>query len=114
MVYIREAHALDGTWPMTGEGFPIVEEPIDIAERRAVAGRCDAALDLSPMPVLIDDMQDSVEGAYRGFPDRLYLVGAQGRIAFAGAPGPFGFSPDDLESAIRAELGLEDPEPSDE
>lgn len=107
MVYIREAHALDGASPRGGrDGDPIVEEPVTLEERKTVATRCSGALDMSPMTMLIDDMKDSTCRDYAAFPDRLYLVGKKGRIAFAGPPGPRGFDPDLLEDAIRAELGL--------
>ena len=33
-------------------------------------------------------------------------MGKDGKISFAGARGPRGFKPDELEDAIRAELGL--------
>ena len=57
------------------------------------------------MPVLIDGIDNAVASAYGGWPDRLYLIGRDGRIAFQGGQGPFGFKPNDLEAAIRAELG---------
>ncbi len=58
------------------------------------------------MPALIDGLDDAVNTAYEGWPDRLYLVGKDGRIVMRGDRGPFGFKPDLLEGAIRAELGL--------
>jgi len=45
-----------------------------------------------------------VELDYAGWPDRLYLIGKNGRIAFKGGPGPKGFLPAELEAAIKAEL----------
>ena len=42
--------------------------------------------------------------AYGGWPDRLYLIGRDGRIAFQGEEGPFGFKPAKLAAAIDAEL----------
>ena len=59
------------------------------------------------MPVLIDGIDNAVASAYGGWPDRLDLmvIGRDGRIAFQGGQGPFGFKPNDLEAAIRAELG---------
>ncbi len=53
---------------------------------------------------LVDRMDDKVNKAYGAAPDRLYLVGRNGKIAYAGARGPMGFSPDELEKAIVAEL----------
>jgi type I thyroxine 5'-deiodinase len=55
--------------------------------------------------MLVDGMDDAVNRAYAAFPDRLYLVGRDGKIAFRGGPGPAGFRPDELEEAIRRELG---------
>ena len=106
VVYITEAHALDGARPLGGGGNPIVEEPITLDERKAVATTCERELDLSPLKVVIDDMKDTAGTAYSAHPDRLYLVGKAGKIAFAGARGPRGFRPDELEDAIRAELDL--------
>ena len=107
-MYITEAHALDGKSPRGGkDGNPVVEEPRTIEERREVASRCDVALDIWPMKILIDDMKNTAGAAYAGHPDRLFLVGKEGRIAYAGARGPRGFDPDELEDAIREELSLE-------
>jgi hypothetical protein len=104
-VYIREAHALDSRSPMGGSGAPIVEDPISILERKGVAKVCMAKLALEPMPALVDDMEDSVNAAYGAWPDRLYLIGKDGTVAYHGGRGPFGFKPDELEAAIQVELG---------
>ena len=103
-MYIREAHAIDSAAPMGGFGMPIVEDPITLEERHDVAFTCSTKLDLEPMPMLIDDIDDGVEQDYAAWPDRLYLVGRNGKIAYRGGPGPMGFVPDDLEEAIKAEL----------
>lgn len=100
LVYIREAHALDSARPME---FGMVEDPTTEAERNAVAGTCVDELDL-PMPALVDGLDDRVGKAYGAWPDRLYLIGQDGRIAYAGARGPAGFDPDAWERAIEAEL----------
>lgn len=91
---------------MGGNGAPIVEDPISLDERRQVAQVCMAKLDLEPIPAIVDDVDDAVGSAYSAHPDRLYLVGKDGKIAYRGGPGPFGFDPDGLEEGIRAELGL--------
>ena len=107
VVYITEAHALDGARPLGGgDGHPIVEEPITLGERKAVATTCERELDLSPLKVVIDDMKNTAGTAYSAHPDRLYLVGKAGKIAYAGARGPRGFKPGELEDAIRSELDL--------
>lgn len=67
------------------------------------------------MPALIDRVDDKVNQAYQALPDRLYLVGKDGKIAYAGARGPRGFNPDELGDAIVKELEkLEPPPPSDQ
>lgn len=105
VVYIREAHPIDGEMPATGGGAPLVEDPLTLAERRHVASQCMETLDLSPIPALVDDVDDSVNENYHAWPDRLYLIGEDGKVADQGAMGPFGFDPDRLERAIRRELG---------
>ena len=50
-------------------------------------------------------MDAKVELDNAGWPDRLYLVAADGRIAWKGDPGPKGFKPAELEAAIVKELG---------
>jgi hypothetical protein len=82
--------------------FGLVEDPIDDKERAKVAGTCVDDLDL-PMPALIDGVDDKVGRGYGGWPDRLYVIGKDGKVAFAGAQGPGGFDPEAWEKAIVAE-----------
>ncbi len=49
-------------------------------------------------------MENTAARAYGGWPDRLYIVDKDGKIAFHGAPGPWGFKPEDMEMALIAEL----------
>ena len=39
--------------------------------------------------------------AFDGFPDRLYIIGPDARIAFQGGRGPRGFSVDEMETALK-------------
>ena len=96
---MREAHPLDGKAPST---FGLVEDPITDVERLEVAGRCHDELDL-PMPILVDRVDDKVSRAYGGWPDRLYLIGKDGKVAYAGAQGPKGFEPEPWAEAIESE-----------
>ncbi len=112
-MYLREAHALDSAWPMHEPGLPPIEEPKTFEDRRAAASSCMKTLDLAPIPCLIDGLDNAVGQAYEAWPDRLYVIDAEGRIAFRGGPGPFGFDVDACESALRRELGLPaDPDPT--
>ncbi len=83
--------------------FGMIEDPIDMLERTKVANQCVAELNM-PMPAVVDKLDDKVNQAYGGWPDRLYLIDKSGAVAYAGGRGPFMFSPDQLEAAIVAEL----------
>jgi hypothetical protein len=67
-----------------------------------VAITCAAHVKLT-IPVLVDDMEDSVAKAYNALPDRLFILSADGRIAYRGQRGPRGFNVAELEKAL-AEL----------
>ncbi len=97
MIYIREAHPTDG-WYM---GRHDIRNHQSIEERREVAGQCESALQYG-IPTLVDELDDAVATAYAALPDRLYLVGIDGRIAYAGGRGPWGFRPWELKKAINA------------
>ena len=53
---------------------------------------------------MVDRFDDATEKAYSGWPDRLYLIDRDGRIAYKSRPGPFGFEPAALEAALRGLL----------
>ena len=57
------------------------------------------------LPTLVDDLDDEVARRYGAWPDRLYLIGRDGRVAYQGGEGPSGFEPAELEAAIEQELG---------
>lgn len=98
MVYIREAHAIDGPRPNYSV---LVEDPISEAERAGVARMCMTKMELEGIPAVVDRLDDKVNRAYSAWPDRLYLVGKDGRIVYSGARGPGGFRPDELAAAIE-------------
>jgi hypothetical protein len=82
------------------------EQPKTFGDRIAVADACALRLELS-IPTLIDDMENSTDRKYYALPDRLYLVGRDGSIAYRGAPGPWGFVASELGNAIERYLALE-------
>ena len=45
-----------------------------------------------------------VNKAYAASPTRLYLVGQDGRVVYAGGLGPWGFRPAELKGAIEGYL----------
>lgn len=101
VIYIREAHPVDG-WRVPAndrEGIE-VPDPKTEKERETVAQTCAAKLKIS-IPTLIDGMDNAVEKVYAGWPDRIYIVGKDGRIAYKGKPGPKGFDPKEAEKALK-------------
>lgn len=101
MVYIAEAHASD-MWQMQSNVREKVlfTNPTTDVERERVADSCIRNLHIQ-FPALLDSVANHVEREYTGWPDRLYLIGKDGHIRYKSAPGPFGFSPDDLGRAIQ-------------
>lgn len=84
-------------------------QPQTDAERCEVASKCCAALN-TKVPFVVDTIDDRVGHLYSGMPDRLYLIDRDGRIAYKGGRGPFGFKPQELEQQIAMMLA-ENPPP---
>jgi hypothetical protein len=99
MIYIREAHPTDG-WRIPVLGQVQFADPKTIEDRRDLAGQCEETV-RQGIPTLVDEMDDAVMTAYAAWPDRLYLVGLEGEVVYAGGIGPFGFEPDELKRAIE-------------
>ena len=109
VVYIREAHPEDG-WVVTmnrTQGIAF-DDPTDDEQRLEAAESCAIGLKIR-MPVVVDGIDDQIARAYGALPDRLYLIGRGGQVAFQGAPGPWGFVPERLENAIRESLDTDSP-----
>ncbi len=102
-VYIAEAHATDG-WQLQSnlDDDVLLANHTTIDERFAAAREGVARLGLT-MPVLVDALDDGVSNAFAAWPERIYVVDADARIAFAGGPGPFEFDPD-AAAAVLDEL----------
>ncbi len=100
VVYIREAHPEEG-WVVTQNRDEdiMVNDPTTTEERVEVAQACAISLKIR-MPVIVDEVDDQIASAYGALPDRLYLIDTQGKVAFQGEPGPWGFNPDSLDQAI--------------
>ncbi len=77
----------------------IVSQPTRRKERVEVAETCCRSLAMS-MPLLVDDLNDRVGHAYSGMPDRLYVIDREGRVAYKGGRGPFGFKPGEMEQSL--------------
>jgi hypothetical protein len=108
-IYVREAHPTDG-WRMASNDRAGIAfaQPTTRAGRAGVAAQCCQALKIT-MPLLVDEIDDRVGRAYSGMPDRMYVVGRDGRVVYKGGRGPFGFNPGEMEQALIMHLLEEDP-----
>ena len=99
-VYIQEAHPSDG-WQVEAnlEEDVIHTSPTNMAEREALAEVCMLKLALD-MPMVVDDMQDTIDSAYNALPERLYLLNADGKVVFKTVAGSHGFDPEAWAAAI--------------
>jgi len=89
LIYIREAHPTDG-WVMQGNQF-VVKSPTTTEERRGIARDFAKRLNVS-IPILVDTPDDKVEKTYACWPNRMYILDAQGKVADKGMAGPGGTS----------------------
>lgn len=117
-IYIREAHPVDGWWFGKGLSKNLIRlfsskvsldlsDPKTIQQRRAAAEECQESLQYG-LKTYVDEMDDPVNKAYAAWPTRLYLIGKDGRVVYAGGPGPFGFKPGEFKTALQTLQGEED------
>jgi len=100
-VYVREAHPIDErpATPTNETAGILIKQPVTFEERCSVAKQCVATLHLQT-PLVVDEIDNRVGHAYAAEPDRLYVIDIEGRIAFRGGPGPFGFNPGEMEQSL--------------
>jgi type I thyroxine 5'-deiodinase len=56
---------------------------------------------------LVDSIENTTEAAYTAWPDRLYVIDVDGRIAYKSDAGPFGFRTEQLSRALEQLVGRE-------
>ena len=119
-IYISEAHPSDG-WSFgadhpeqqdwlgakTAEAKAAynkwdVKQPTTTAERLKIAR--DWVADISPAsPYYCDPIDDNTRFAFEAVPERLYIV-ADGKIAYRGGEGPFGYKTDEVARWLAAKF----------
>ncbi|MBW2245083.1 MAG: hypothetical protein JRH01_24145 [Deltaproteobacteria bacterium] len=104
VVYIKEIHPTDGWQVKENEQDAVLFAQHQSMEERVEVGQaCMLKLALEP-PAVVDEMDDAVARNYAAVPERLYLVGADGNVAYKGGMGPMFFRPDEWEAAIESHL----------
>ena len=102
-VYIREAHATDDQVPRNLHEGLVYDQPETADERADIAAVCMMRYNFS-FPMMLDGMDNDAEQKYQSWPDRMYLIGADGKVAYQGGMGPFYFNVDEFAGAIRTHL----------
>ena len=104
-IYIREAHAEgEDQVPRNLDEDVIFEQPTTSDERAEVAAACMLRHNFS-FPMLMDNMENEAEEKYMSWPDRLYLIDSDGKIAYQGGMGPLYFDVDEFEQELRKLVG---------
>jgi hypothetical protein len=78
-----------------------VKQTQTVTERAENAQQCMATLKMT-MPTLLDREDNRVNAAYGAWPDRLYIIGIDGKIAYQGGPGPRGFRVNEVEKWLQS------------
>lgn len=81
----------------------LIRQHRSFEERVEVGQTCMVKIALE-IPALVDEMDDAVATAYAAVPERLYVIGKDGCIAYKGGVGPIFFFPEEWEKAIAKEL----------
>ena len=81
----------------------VFTQPKTFDERAGVAKKCCEKLKLS-MPCVVDTLDNAVDNAYAGWPERIFIVDTAGKIAYVGNQGPWGFKPEEAEAWLKANL----------
>ncbi len=101
VVYVQEAHPTDG-WQTDNNitDNVLFRQHQSYDEREEVAQTCSIDLHIN-LPILVEEMDNAIDEAYGAAPERLYLIGADGKVAYQGGAGPHFFDLDEWEHAIK-------------
>ena len=106
-VYIQEAHPDDGWQVRSNLNEEVIyDQPTEMADREALANVCALRLNLE-MPMLLDDMDNTVDTLYAALPERLYLLDANGIVEYRTVVGSPGFDVDAWEQSISVFLSAQ-------
>jgi type I thyroxine 5'-deiodinase len=103
-VYIKEAHPED-EWQMdvNEENEICYPQPKTLEKRILIANDFTTRFSYR-MPLVVDPIDNPADEAYAAWPERLYVIGEDGRVAYKGGTGPFNFNPDELEAWLEENL----------
>jgi Iodothyronine deiodinase len=99
-VYIAEAHAVDEWQLRANEDDGVLLHQHESLDDRFAAARLGSERLGLTLPLLVDGMDDAVSEAFAAWPERIYVVRADGAVGYRSAPGPWGFDPDEATAAL--------------
>jgi len=104
-IYIKEAHPED-EWQL----YPNEKEGVCYRQPRSLSDRVVIAKDFVQrlhyrIPIVVDRMDNQANELYAGWPERLYIIGEAGQIVYKGAPGPFGYHPEEAAAWLAKRFG---------
>lgn len=107
MVYIAEAHTIDGWQTLSNEQEGIrILQATTFEERLAAAQRCADSLPLT-IPILVDGMDNAAMETFSAWPERIYIADSRSRIHYVGGHGPFDFKPEEARASLLNLLTME-------
>ncbi len=77
----------------------IYSQPTVFEDRVSIARDMLRELQIS-IPTLVDAMDNAAADAFAAWPERIFVADIEGKIAYAGEPGPFGFDPGAAQKAL--------------
>ncbi len=100
-VYIQEAHPEDGWQTKSNQRDAVLfSKAKTLGDRQHAATRCRSGLKLT-MPCVVDSLDNRVDHLYAGWPERMFVIDPDGKIAYSGAQGPWGFKTDEVVQAVK-------------
>ena len=100
-VYIKEAHPED-EWQMDSNlrDSVLFKQPTTFIERKELARTFADKMNVETT-TLVDDIQNTANACYAAWPERIYIIDTDGRIAYKGGMGPFQFQPEDVSNFLE-------------
>lgn len=100
MVYLLEAHASD-EWPLGSEPLVPASRSLDQRACNARRFRDEAGV---RVPMYLDSMSDSFHKNFAAWPERFFVVSADGTVCFVAQPVPGGYDHDAIFGHIEMVL----------
>jgi hypothetical protein len=79
-------------------------QPKSLADRVAIANDFTKRFKY-PVPFGIDEMSNAANDEYAAWPERLYIIDENGKIAYKGGNGPFKYDPKEVRAWLAARYG---------